>query len=501
VVTYLDFLNEAFNSTQIDKVSQLVQKYLHKKTKFTYSQILGPEEFKNSEGKGFGIRFFFNGTQCIRFNWLTNNMSANCSSIDIWPKNPTSRDPKWRIITKTDRGVDLPLVQILPVVADIILDPSTRAYEVLTTSDTLESEELTEAMRESTYLKFIDQFVTKMNSGNVVNARNAAISDTSNDQIELARELFAALVKDNKAVSTPKGTSLLPGVQITANELYGLTDHLKSFAKVTVTKGPTGDVVRPSPEIAEFEKKVDKIAFDKQLEHLSQLTSMVIAKLSYALFVAGRGGVGKTHTVEKTLHDHGLSDGDGYHLLATTATPSIIYQTLYKNREGIILFDDCDDALGDQEGRNLIKGATDTKKVRKVGWGKRVSWTYDPVTEPEKEEMEGMYPSSFEFKGRVIFISNLKLDKLDPDGALRTRGFIINVDPTDLEVIELMETVLDEIALENPDYTITHDERLEALDTLRAQGGKSLNFRKLQRALNMRASGNPNWKELAELYA
>jgi hypothetical protein len=112
-----------------------------------------------------------------------------------------------------------------------------------------------------------------------------------------------------------------------------------------------------------------------------------------------------------------------------------------------------------------------------------------------------MAPKFFDFKGRIIFISNLPLNKLDPDGALRTRAFVINVDPTDEELFERMEQILFKIKLEDG-LTLADDERRECMEVVRKSKRRGdVSLRKLVRALNLRASGAPNWERLVELYA
>ena len=50
----------------------------------------------------------------------------------------------------------------------------------------------------------------------------------------------------------------------------------------------------------------------------------------------------------------------------------------------------------------------------------------------------GMVPAYFDFAGRVIFISNLAKDKADPDGAIRSRSILIDVNP---DVINISESL------------------------------------------------------------
>lgn len=191
-----------------------------------------------------------------------------------------------------------------------------------------------------------------------------------------------------------------------------------------------------------------------------------------------------------------------------------MYISLFNNKDGIILFDDCDSALSDQEGRNLIKAATDTKKVRKVAWNKKSSIIVPREQYEEEEEAsdggavvnkngDQIFPNSFEFTGRIIFISNLKLDKLDPDGALRTRGFIIEIDPTDAEMIDYMAKIAPKIKLENG-VVLKQKEIDEVVAEIRKSPKKSdISLRKLVRGLNVKAElgDDPMWKTILRLYA
>ena len=499
IPSYLQFINEAFNASQMDKVATLVQKYLGKKTNFHFTRMPGTEEFVNSQGHGFGIRFFFNGNQSIRFNWKTDKLSATCDSIDIWDAHSQSSNPQFRVDVN-----GLPLVQVLPSLGDILRDPKVGKYEVLKTGtneaegDNLYNEALTEAMREETYSKFLAHLTAMINLGTPMSVNNmiAGAPGAPQEQRAAAAVIFTNLVHADKVQMVKANTfQLVSGHQVTVDELQKM--HVAT--QISVDNGPTKDTVKPTAQAVQVEQDADRLCFEAQLEDLVTVTSMVINGAAYSMFVAGRGGVGKTHNVEQTLHDHGLKDGDGYFKMTGSASASGIYRTLYDNRKGIVLFDDCDSALNDQEARNLIKNATDTKKIRKIGWGKRVSWVYDPALEPDREDDGENYPSYFNFEGKVIFISNLNLQKLDPDGALRTRSFVVNIDPSDLEVMEFMAKIIDKVPLEEG-LVLTHDERMEALEALKQQKGE-INIRKLCRALNMRASGVQDWHRIVVRYA
>ena len=113
----------------------------------------------------------------------------------------------------------------------------------------------------------------------------------------------------------------------------------------------------------------------------------------------------------------------------------------------------------------------------------------DPEDDMSDAEIldQGLIPRYFEFTGKIIFISNLDLNKLDPDGALRTRAFIINIDPTETEIYDFMEKIVDDIKLEDG-LNLDHKSRLHVVDLLRKGKSKqSANLRKLSRGLNMAA--------------
>ncbi len=212
-----------------------------------------------------------------------------------------------------------------------------------------------------------------------------------------------------------------------------------------------------------------------------------------------------THSVEKTLKELGLKDGEGMFKITGSASASGIYSMLFKHRKDVILFDDADGALADQDSRNLIKAATDTVKVRKLVWMKKAKNLMDPNVITDADIEDGFIPTHFEFEGKVIFISNLSINKLDPDGALRTRALMIAIDPTDEEVLNFMKKICLTMDLEDG-LKLDDTKRLEVVDLIGQGESASLNLRKLVRGLNIRAGletagGDTNWQRLIKLYA
>lgn len=199
---------------------------------------------------------------------------------------------------------------------------------------------------------------------------------------------------------------------------------------------------------------------------------------------------GKTQTVEDELAKRGLTDGEGYFKITGSASTAGIYRILYEHRKDIILFDDSDGALADQDSRNLFKAASDTKKVRKISWMKASKNYVDPADMEDGESADpDKLPRYFDFTGKIIFISNLGINKLDPDGALRTRGFVVVIDPTDEEVYKFMSKIVTKIHLD-VDYTLTPAQGQEVIDILKGRKLRegSVNLRSLVRGLNTMAA-------------
>lgn len=174
-----------------------------------------------------------------------------------------------------------------------------------------------------------------------------------------------------------------------------------------VTEGDTG--VPQVRETVESTTETDDEAMARIRERFEILTEMTKAAANgdiRAMIVSGPPGVGKSYGVEQEIEKATLLDQiAGRKLRAEvvkgSATPIGLYQTLYKYSDPncVVVFDDCDSILLDDVSLNLLKGALDSGKKRKISW----------LSESSTLRREGI-PDQFEFKGSVIFITNLKFD-------------------------------------------------------------------------------------------
>jgi hypothetical protein len=161
------------------------------------------------------------------------------------------------------------------------------------------------------------------------------------------------------------------------------------------------------PEVAQTQTDEERMAeIAERFEILTDMTKAAISGDIRAMIVSGPPGVGKSFSVEREVEKATLLDQlAGKRLRAEvvkgSATPIGLYQTLYKYSDPncMVVFDDCDSILLDDVSLNLLKGALDSGKKRKISW----------LAESSTLRREGI-PDQFEFKGSVIFITNLKFD-------------------------------------------------------------------------------------------
>ena len=174
-------------------------------------------------------------------------------------------------------------------------------------------------------------------------------------------------------------------------------DEASQFVTVTAPESATAQ---------SDETRMAEIA--ERFEILHDMTKAATNGDIRAMIVSGPPGVGKSFGVEQEIEKATLLDQiAGRRLRAEvvkgSATALGLYQALYKysDENCVLVFDDCDTILFDDVALNLLKGALDSGKSRRISW----------LSESRVLKDEGI-PNSFNFKGSVIFITNLKFDKM-----------------------------------------------------------------------------------------
>jgi len=154
------------------------------------------------------------------------------------------------------------------------------------------------------------------------------------------------------------------------------------------------------------EEVMDRI--EKRFSILDDMTKAAISGDIRAMIVVGPPGVGKSYGVEYQLEKAGMFDQISgrkikYEVVKGAMTPIGLYCTLFKHSDpkNVLVFDDCDSILLDDVALNILKAALDSGKKRRIHWN----------ADSAMLRREGV-PDQFDFKGSVIFITNLKFDHL-----------------------------------------------------------------------------------------
>jgi hypothetical protein len=289
-------------------------------------------------------------------------------------------------------------------------------------------------------------------------------------------------------------------------------DNFEIVAETEYT-GPTPENYVPefvaeeiTPVVAEpvVEKSEEEAMNDikESFEILDDMARAVCNGDVRALIVAGPPGVGKSFGVEKIIEPYCLFDHiSGKHLRAEVVKGSAsalgLYQTLYNYRDqnSVLVFDDCDTILFDDVSLNLLKGALDSGKKRKISW----------LSESRVLADAGI-PNSFEFNGGVIFITNLKFDKVKSGklkehlDALQSRCHYLDLtlDTMRDKFLRIKQVARDcdlfaEMDLEPEEQA----EVLEFMETNQANL-REMSLRMAIKVAQLRKSFSKNWRAMAE---
>ena len=267
-----------------------------------------------------------------------------------------------------------------------------------------------------------------------------------------------------------------------------------------VTKENTVVEFKPQPHVETDEEAMTRIR--ERFEILTEMTKATVTGDIRAMIVSGPPGVGKSFGVETEIEKACLFDKlAGKRLRAEvvkgSATPIGLFQTLYKYSDAncVIVFDDCDSILLDDVALNLLKGALDSGKKRTISW----------LSESSALRREGI-PDRFEFKGSVIFITNLKFDQMksqklrDHLDALQSRCHYLDLtlDTMRDKILRIKQIAKDGVLFQDYEFDeCVQDEIIEFMNTNQNRL-REMSLRMALKIADLRKLSVLNWKRLAE---
>jgi len=278
-------------------------------------------------------------------------------------------------------------------------------------------------------------------------------------------------------------------------------DSIQSYQFVSEGEPMLAPVVAKETSVDSDEVVMERIR--ERFQILDEMTTAATNGDIRAMIVSGPPGVGKSFGVEKIVEKATLFDQiAGKRLRAEVIKGSTsalgLYCQLYKysDENCVLVFDDCDSILLDDVALNLLKGALDSGKKRKISW----------LADSHMLRREGV-PDQFEFKGSVIFITNLKFDTMksqklrDHLDALQSRCHYLDLtlDTMRDKVLRIKQIAKDgELFADYGFEQIVQDEIIAFLDENKTKM-REMSLRMAIKVADLRKSFPLKWKSMAQV--
>jgi len=264
------------------------------------------------------------------------------------------------------------------------------------------------------------------------------------------------------------------------------------------------DSVAPVVEAAQALNETDEQVIERIRERFDILDEMTKAATNgdiRAMIVSGPPGVGKSYGVEQiiekaTLFDQIAGKKLRAEVIKGSATALGLYSTLYKYSDPncVVVFDDCDSILLDDVSLNLLKGALDSGKKRKISW----------LADSNLLRREGI-PDSFNFQGSVIFITNLKFDAMksqklrDHLDALQSRCHYLDLtlDTQRDKLLRIKQIAADGALFQDMDLDQVAQDEIIAFMDINKNKLRELSLRMAIKVAQLRKSFPERWMQMA----
>ena len=230
-------------------------------------------------------------------------------------------------------------------------------------------------------------------------------------------------------------------------------DHLNNRIQPFFNEEPESVPPAPQPQ------REPNTALDEKLDMLSHHVRMVAKKMTNGLFIFGStGGLGKSETVKRTLASEGIVPVT----VNSHCTPLGMYQTLYQNRQGEVLFiDDADSMYTDMKVLGLLRSCL---------WGSPRTVTYTSSALPDD------LPSSFDFDSTIIMAANVIPRKNQAFKAVLSRIDCFELRASNEEVVEFMRSIA-----ERGIPGVIKEEAMAVIDFIQEEAGtRQLSLRLLE---------------------
>ena len=250
--------------------------------------------------------------------------------------------------------------------------------------------------------------------------------------------------------------------------------------------------------------ETDDQVIDRLRERFEILEDMTYASCDgvvRGMVVTGPPGVGKSFGVEKVLKEAGIMKKLSQDSLRRfgvekgAASPIGLFQLLYDYSAAgsVLVLDDCDSVLYDELSLNLLKAALDSSPKRTLSWR----------SESRALANNGV-PDSYEFKGSIIFITNVKFERTrgklkDHLDAIMSRCHYLDLtlDTMRDKYLRCKQIVADGML---DSYKFPEDEEAELMDYIYTNKNKlrEMSLRMVLKIADLKKMNANKWKSYAE---
>ncbi len=255
----------------------------------------------------------------------------------------------------------------------------------------------------------------------------------------------------------------------------------------------------------ETPKETDEEAMDRIATRFNVLDEMSKACIKgdiRAMIVTGPAGIGKSHGVTTQMEKASMFDviserKPRFEIVKGAMSGIGLFAKLYKfsDAKNVLVFDDCD-IWEDQDAVNVLKGALDSGKTRRISWNK-----------DSRILREDGIPNSFNFNGSIIFITNKTFDnkkasKMQPHlDALQSRCHFLDltVDSERDKMLRIKQVHRDSDGGLFKDYDFTQEQTDEIMSFIWDNHNK---LREVSLRMCLKVADlvkiSANWRELAK---
>lgn len=462
--------NEAFRKQDVDKAIKILASLIGKRVGSTLNlSSLSGIYSGGLYGDSIGVFGIFDNGYALKFNWKLGKSSGEIDSIDVW-KNQTEK-PSFTIDMK-----GLNAIQILDTISDAI--KNSNIGDVYQEFEERVSPK-TKGQISKDISKSISAYVTKFEITDDDLENRRISSDLYNEYLYWYDQLSNEEVKEYKLVSK---STFLNYIKVYMSD----NNIINKFSRKVVIRSASKEVLKVSKNDSEKFKNLYSLSLQDKMELISMGVIAVVKNYKKSALITGTAGIGKTKKVTDTLNSEGVKYK---YISGGIKNARALYQVLYTNNDSklILVFDDVNDVLRNKQAIEILRTATTNNNTRII--------TYvDNKITPESKK----YKPQFEFKSKIILITNIPIKKIDKAIVSRT---------TPVEVIVTNQEIIDNIRInlkDAPPPMLPENWKQDVwdflVDTVGIDRIKRIDYRIFEQLCIFRATESPKWKKFAYVY-